>query len=178
MPRAIELSTAYARLILQSGVGTAEQLLAGVPMSVAELGDSEFLGLAELGPIFRNYNRLVNNPAWTVSVGSQFNVSVHGPLGFAALSAPTLGEAMDVMSSLYASRSNAILAQTIATDSHYVLEMVDATGEPDFARWLAEVLMKVVETLLATILGHPVGRNVLISFKHAAPDDPAPLLAF
>jgi AraC-like DNA-binding protein len=177
MERNPELSAAYARLILQSGVGTPEELLRDVELSADALADREFIGVADLGPIFRNYDRLVRDRAWTAKLGSRFNISVHGPLGFAALSAPTLGEALDVMGSLYASRSNAMRARTYATDSHYVVEMVDATGEPDFARWLGEVTMKIVETLLATILGHPVGRNVLISFAHPRPDDAEALLA-
>ena len=169
MPRTLELSAAYARLILQSKVAAPSELLHGVDLTPADIADMEFIAVADLGPIFRNYDRLVASSAWTAELGEQFNIGVHGPLGFAALSAPTLGEALDVMGSLSASRSNAMVLDTRATDSHYILRITDVTGEQDFARWLAEVILKIVEVLLATILAHPVGRNVLVSFSHPPP---------
>jgi AraC-like DNA-binding protein len=177
MSRKPELSAAYARLILQSKVASTSELLRGVNLSARDIADMEFIEVADLGPIFRNYDRLVNDRAWTAKLGTQFNIGVHGPLGFAALSAPTLGEALDVMGDLSASRSSAMALDTFATDSYYVLRMKDVTGEPDFGRWLAEVLTKIVEALLATILGHPVGTNVRITFAHPAPEDADELLA-
>jgi len=177
MPREIELSAAYARLALQSGVAPAADLLRGMASTEHELADAEFIEAAELGILFRNYDRCVNDCAWTARLGSQFSIAAHGPLGFAALSAPTLGAAMDVMGNLYASRNTAMTAHTYATDTHYLLHVDDATGESDFARWLVEVVVKVVEVLLSTILGHPVGKNVLISFMHAPPADGGRLIA-
>lgn len=177
MSRNPELSAAYARLVLQSGVAPVPRLLQGARLSARDIADREFIDVADLGPIFRNYDRLVEDRAWTAKLGAQFNIGAHGPLGFAALSAPTLGEALDVMADLYPSRSSAMVLDTFATDSHYVLRLRDLTVEPDFGRWLAEVLAKIVETLLATILGHPVGRNVRIHFAHGAPAEAETLLA-
>ncbi len=177
MSRNIELSAAYARLALQSGVASAAELLRGVACTEDELADAEFIDASQLGVLFRNYDRCVGDCAWTARLGSQFSIAAHGPLGFAALSAPTLGEAMDVMGTLYASRNTAMTARTYATDAHYLLHIDDVTGEPDFARWMTEVILKIVELLLATILGHAVGKNVLISFMHAAPTDSARLIA-
>jgi len=177
MFRKIEISAAYARLVLQSGVAPAAELLRGVASTENALPEAEFIDAAQLGVLFRNYDRCVNDCAWTARLGAQFSIAAHGPLGFAALSAPTLGEAMDVMGTLYASRNTAITAHTYVTDTHYLLHVDDATGESDFARWLVEVVLKVIEVLLATILGHPVGKNVLISFAHAPPADSARLIA-
>jgi AraC-like DNA-binding protein len=177
MSRKIEMSAAYARLTLQSGVAPAAELLRGVGRTEESLADADFIDAAELGILFRNYDRCVNDCAWTARLGSQFSIAAHGPLGFAALSAPTLGEAMDVMGNLYASRNTAMTARTCATDTHYLLQLADVTGEPDFARWMVEAILKIIEVLLATILGHPVGRNVLISFTHAPPADRERLVA-
>jgi AraC-like DNA-binding protein len=171
MPRKIEMSAAYARLALQSGVAPAAELLRGVASTEDALADAEFIDASELGVLFRNYDRCVNDCAWTARLGSQFSIAAHGPLGFAALSAPTLGDAMDVMGTLYASRNTAMTAHTYATGTHYVLRIEDVTGVPDFARWMMEAILKIVEVLLSSILGHPVGKNVLISFMHAPPSD-------
>src|SRR5690606_29938115 len=134
----------------------------GVGLAEEALVDMEFIEAAKLATLFRNYHRCVDDRAWTARLGSQFNIAAHGPLGFAALSAPTLGDALDVMGSLHESRNTAMRAETFATDTHYVMRVEDATGEPDFSYWLIEVVLKVVEELLSAILGHPVGKNVLI----------------
>ncbi len=177
MPRKIELSAAYARLTLQSGVASAAELLQGVAITEQALADAEFIDASALGVLFRNYDRCVNDCAWTARLGSQFSIAAHGPLGFAALSAPTLGDAMDVMGTLYQSRNTAMTARTYATDTHYRLNIEDVTGVPDFARWMMEAVLKIVEMLLSSILGHPVGKNVLISFMHAPPSKSKQLIA-
>jgi AraC-like DNA-binding protein len=177
MSRKLELSAAYARLALQSGVATPTELLQGVSITAEMLADMEFVDAADLAQVFRNYHHHVNDRAWTARIGSQFNIAAHGPLGFAALSAPTLGDSLDVIGTLYPSRNTAMTAKTFATDSHYLLEIEDLTGEPDFASWLAEVVLKVAEALTATVLGHPVGNNVVISFTHAEPPGAAQLIA-
>lgn len=177
MPRKIELSAAYARLTLQSGVAPARELLHGVSFSAHALADMEFIDASDLAVLFRNYNRVAPDRGWTARLGSQFNMAAHGPLGFAALCAPTLGEALEIMGTLNAARNTAISAELIATESHYELRVEDLTGEPDFCIWLVEVVLKVLEALISTILGHPVGRNVVISFAHPAPADPSRLIA-
>lgn len=177
MGRKIELSAAYARLALQSGVAPASELLQGVGITEADLAEMEFIDATDLAALFRNYARCAPDRGWTTRLGSQFNMAAHGPLGFAALCAPTLGEALEIMGTLNASRNTAIKSELLATDSHFELRVEDVTGEPDFSTWLVEVVLKVLEALISTILGHPVGRNVVISFNHPAPVDPSPLVA-
>src|SRR5262245_10879293 len=132
MSRKIELSAAYARLVLQSGVAPAEQLLHGVGLTEKVLAEMEFIEATDLAALFRNYDRCATDRARTARLGSQFNMAAHGPLGFAALSAPTLGEALEVMGTLSASRTTAIRAELLATPTHYALRVEDATGDPDF----------------------------------------------
>ena len=177
MARTIELSAAYARLTLHSGVAPPEQLLRGVGLTEETLAGMEFINACDLAKLFRNYDRCVRDRAWTTRLGAQFNIATHGPLAFAALSAPTLGAALDVMGTLQECRNTALRAEIFATDTHYVLRVKDMTGEADFAQWLVEVVIKVVEELLSAILGHPAGKNVLIRFSHPQPRDAGQLLA-
>jgi AraC-like DNA-binding protein len=177
MRREPELSAAYARLALQSGVAPAPELLRGTSLSEKALARMDFIAASELAILFRNYDRCVNDSAWTARLGSQFNIAAHGPLGFAALSAPTLGEALDTICQLMPSRNTAATARTDATTTHYCAYIEHVAGPPDFGRWLVEVILKILEVLLASILGHPVGGNVAISFAHCAPRDAERLLA-
>jgi AraC-like DNA-binding protein len=177
MSRTIELSAVYARLILQSGIAETAELLRGSDITESALAEQEFIAALDLANIFRNFDRYAPDRGWTARLGAQFNMATHGPLGFAALSAPTLGEALDVMGALQESRNTALSAQTFATDTHYVMRVTDVTTEPGFRDWLVEVVLKIVEELFSTILGHRVGKNVLICFSHPQPPGAAPLLA-
>jgi len=177
VPRKLELSAAYARLVLHSGVAPPSELLTGVGIAEETLAEMEFIDAPALSVLFRNYDRCANDRGWTARLGSQLNIAAHGPLGFAALSAPSLGEALEVMATLSASRNTAISAQVHATDTYYALHVADLTGEPDFSIWLVETVLKVLEALISAILGHPVGKNVIVSFAHAAPRDAAHLIA-
>lgn len=175
--RSAELSAAYVRLVLQSGVASIGQLLRGSGISQPTLAEREFVDAADLAVVFRNYDRCIADRAWTAHLGAQLNVASHGPLGFAALSAPTLGEALDVMATLYPSRNTAMTATTQITATHFAFQAQGTTGEPDLDQWLVEVVLKVMEGLLGAVLGHPVGKNVLISFQHDAPKDSDRLIA-
>jgi AraC-like DNA-binding protein len=177
MSRNVELSVAYARLVLQSGVASPNDLLQGARVTGEALAEMEFINATDLAVLFRNYDRFASDRAWTARLGSQFNMAAHGPLGFAALSAPTLGEALDVMGNLSASRTTALNVHLVTTPTHYALHIRDVTGDPGFSVWMIEVVLKIVEVLIATIIGHPVSKNVVISFCHAAPADAARLIA-
>ena len=177
MPRPPELSAAYARLALQSGVAPATELLRGTSVSEEALVAMDFIEADQLAMLFRNYAHCVRDSAWTARLGSQFNIAAHGSLGFAALSAPTLGEALDVICNLMPSRNTAATARTAVAGAHYCAYIENIVGPPDFGRWLVEVILKILEVLLASILGHPVGKNVILSFAHPAPDGAERLLA-
>lgn len=169
MARTSEVAAAYARLVLQSGVIRPATLLRGVDLTEQVVATQEFVAAAELAALFENYHQHVKDPTWTAKLGAQLNIAAHGPLGFAALSAPTLGEALDVMGEFLAVRNTAMTARSIATPTLYLLEFEDSFGEPQFHCWMVEVVVKIVEVLLANILGHPVGRNVVIRLAQPTP---------
>lgn len=168
MSRVPEVSAAYARLVLQSGQVSPTELLEGTGLTEPGVARMEFIPAEQLKIVFRNFDAHVRDPTWTTRLGTQLNVAAHGPLGFAALSAPTLGAAMDVMGELATCRNTATTMTMRADHTHYALLLEDATGDALFFRWIAEVVLKIVEILLATIIGHPVGKNVLITFSHPA----------
>ncbi len=177
MSRVPEVAAAYARLVLQSGQMSPADLLEGTGLTEHALADTEFVPAAQLTLLFRNFAEHVNDSTWTTQLGTRLNVAAHGPLGFAALSAPTLGAAMDVMGELAACRNTATQMSMCETDTHYSLHLHPATDDLQFYRWISEVVLKIIEIMLATIIGHPVGRNVVISFPHPAPADATALCA-
>lgn len=171
MARLPEVSRAYVRIALQSEVASPEALLANTGLTEEKLAVTEFIPATDLATIFRNYDRHASNRAWPAELGAKFNVAAHGPMGFAALSAPTLGDALDVFATLYPSRVTAIEAKTFNTPTHTIMQIEHVTGDGEFGEWLVEVIMKIAESLLEAVLGHPVGKNVAIHFAHKTPEE-------
>lgn len=171
MPAAIEISTAYARLTLQSKLLSAEDVLHGTGVTEDYLMSADYIDWQILAAIFRNIGMQQNvSPAWAAYLGGQFSANAHGPLGFAALSAPTLGAAVEALIEFYPARVSAITTRLEATGDRYVMHLHDVTGDEDFARSLGEIVLKVVESLLAAILGHPVSENVVVNLMRPATD--------
>jgi AraC-like DNA-binding protein len=177
MPRLLEISSAYARLSLQSELLPPERALAGTGLSEPELAELEFIDWRALAQIYSNIAAAVTMPDWAPLLGSRFNITAHGPLGFAAISAPTLGEALLVLGTLYPVRNNAIRAEVGLEQGRYYLWLEDLTGDRDFCRVMSEIILKVAESLLSAILGHPVGANVRVAFAHSPPPGASQIIA-
>ncbi len=144
-------------------------LLQGTGYTLAEVEALEYIPAEALAMLLQNIDAAGFEPGWAARVGEQFHISAHGPLGFAALSAPTLGDALDVMIRYHAVRVTSITAEMIERDNQLLFVIHDLTGEAQYAQWLAETVLKVIESLIETIMGHPVGEQVTISFTAPAP---------
>jgi AraC-like DNA-binding protein len=170
MPAPLEISTAYARLTLQSELLPVDGLLEGTGVTAEFLMSADYIDWRILAAIFHNIDQQREaSSAWAARLGGQFSASAHGSLGFAALSAPSLGAAVEALAEFYPARVTAIATELELTDSRYVWNVLDVTGDAEFARSLAEIVLKVVESLLAAILGHPVSDNVVVSLMRPRP---------
>ncbi len=169
MSRGLEVSAAYARLTLQAELLPVDRLLRGTGLSEDDLASEEFFPWQSLAQMYRNVADEVEDNAWGPRLGAQLNVAAHGPLGFAALSAPTLGEALEVMGTLYPVRLNTIHIQTELNRNRFYVYLEDLTNDGEYFRWISEVILKVLETMINSILGHPVSKNSIVAFAHLAP---------
>ncbi len=163
------IANAYPLLLLRSAPQPAETLLAGTGLTESDLHARDYIGFEQMAVVARNFDAHSEDPAWSARLGSQLNVSTHGPEGFAALSAPTLGAALEVMAELYPVRTTTLTAELQLVENHYRYAMTDLTGDELYARWTMEASIRVMECLIETIVGHPVGSNVIISFASPAP---------
>jgi AraC-like DNA-binding protein len=163
-------SSAYALLFLRGSRLPADQVLADTGLTEAGLQSSDYISSVHMGQILRNIEASEVEPGWSVRIGAQLSVSTHGPLGFAALSAPTLGAALQVMAEFHQVRVSTMSVELQQVGKRLRFAMYDITGDEAYARWVFEVTLKVLESLIETIMGHPVGDQVTISFTHPAPE--------
>jgi AraC-like DNA-binding protein len=165
----LEISAAYVRVIAQSQLATPAQLLAGTDIEPEALRQADYLDWHVLARMLHNLDALATGPEWTAQLGATLGLTAHGPLGFAALSAPTLGEALTVLADWYPVRNATFVGAICEREGRFGLVLENRVEDAAYERWVTELVFKVVETLLGTILGHRVGGNVWLDFAHAAP---------
>lgn len=88
--------TTYTRILLQRWPAQASELLLGTGLQASALHSLPTITAARQLTIFGNAMRLAGRSQWALDFGRQLNINSHGPLGFAALSAPTLGDGLEV----------------------------------------------------------------------------------
>jgi len=160
---ATEISAAYARLTIRSGLLPTEELLMGVDVNLEDLLSTEYVDWRVLATMFHNIEAADSvSPTWAARLGGQFSANAHGSLGFAALSAPTLGHAVETLAEFYPARVTAVAIEQEQRDGYYVVKVLDRTNDDTFGQYLAELVLKVIESLLSAILGHPVSDNVVV----------------
>lgn len=162
-------STTYVKICLRLSQLPVSQLLAGCGLTEHDLNTQGFIDARCHAVIMRNIDRSADEPAWAAISGSQFGISSHGAIGFAALSAPTLGAALQLMTDFHAVRTNTFDASLEKNDDRYQFKMWDLTGDDQYARWVAEGTLKVLQTLIETIIGHPDGANIRFYFNFPRP---------
>src|SRR4029450_9299761 len=90
----LPMSAAYFELALREFGGTPDAdaaLREGT--GVTAHGRSGEITLGQQLQQVRNLNRLAG-PGWGLRLGRRFEVATHGPLGYAAVSAPTLADSL------------------------------------------------------------------------------------
>jgi len=148
-----DAAAAYVRLILQ-GLGISPGIvLAGTGISVEGLDELEFVPWQSLAVIFDNLDAHAGSVVWPVELGARLNITSHGAVGFAALTAPTAGDAVATIATYYRARITAVEMNLREENNVLRLTIGDVTGDPAFAGRIALIVMKVVESLLAAILG-------------------------
>ena len=101
MPRppltALPVPATYTRLLLQRWPARAPALLRGTGLGAADLVGRDAISAAQQLIVLRNAATLAGRPGWAFEFGAALGLASHGPLGFAAVSAATLGEGLEVL---------------------------------------------------------------------------------
>lgn len=144
----------YSRLMLQRRPAAATRLLAGTALTPEALVRQGSITVAEQLTVFRNARGLTARPDWALDFGRQLNINSHGPLGFASVSAPTLGEGISTLAAFARVRAPYLDFRVVEQERQYVLEFV-TTGYPldDLEGAFVEILQQVARSYTHAVLG-------------------------
>ena len=162
----------YFRIVLRE-LGTSPErraeLLEGTGVSATQLADPAAEGTlgAQLTQM-RNAARY-SAPGWSLDVGRRFELGAQGPLGFAMISAPTLGAAVDVMARYGHVRSPWFRLHVERDARRWGIVVQRLMREPyDVDVALLEVMWLSAQALVESVLGRAMTEAV-IGCDYAAP---------
>jgi AraC-like DNA-binding protein len=109
--------------------------------------------------------------SWVIQYADHLGVGSHGPLSFAALSAPNLRSAIDVVANFSSIRSSGTQVQLRQNDQRLEYVLRDLTQRTLVGRWLIESNLLVIQRLIEAIIAHPLGAYAEIHFAYPKPAD-------
>jgi len=144
----------YTRLLLQRWPTAAERLLAGTDLSQDALLRHGVISVSQQLQVFRNARALAASDDWALDFGRQLNINSHGPLGFAAISAPTLGEGMEALAAFARIRAPYVEFSVFEQERRLILRF-DTTNHPigDLDVAVVEILAQVGLSYVRAVLG-------------------------
>jgi AraC-like DNA-binding protein len=168
----LPMPATYFRIVLRELGTTAARrarLLIDTGLTDGPLGDPSLeITLGQQLTLMRNATRL-GDPGWTLDVGRRFDLGAQGPLGFAMISAATLGAALDVMVKYGHVRSpwfRVRVERDRGVWGFVVQRQIHLDAAMDIA--MLEVLMLSAQALVEAVLGRPM-REARITLDYAKP---------
>ena len=173
MPHPLDLlpvPATYTRVLLQRLAGAEERLLAGTGLLPESSNLPSEITVAQQLQVFRNAMTIAQRPDWGVEFGKLLNISSHGPLGFAALSAPTLGEGLEVLARFARIRAPYLNFRVRETTDRMIFELLtDIYPLGELETPLGEIVLQIACSYAEAVMADRIGESiVLLNF-------PAPL---
>lgn len=162
-----QASKAYLLIAISLEFAPVLKLLEGTSLSETTLANCESINMTDAIQVVSNLNKYSNTPNWPAILGKHLGVSTHGPVGYASISAPSLGKALATFLQWYVIRSECYVAQIKEHQEYMEIIITDTTGDMGYAEFFFEALMRAFEVLI-NLLGQSTEATTQIYFKTAA----------
>ena len=165
------MPAAYVKVFLQHAA--SEQLpiaplLSGTRISVESLMESgHAVSFLDTRQVLENVTRLLE-PGWHLSLAQRLTIPSHGPLGFAAVTAPDLRASVDVLLRFIGTRAPYIWLAGAIEDDQFVIRLFETTDMGEERRALMELALAAIQGMLERPLGREL-QGARISFAYPAP---------
>jgi AraC-like DNA-binding protein len=163
-----QASKAYLLIAMSLDFAPILKLLEGTDLSETALADCESIDISDAIQVVRNLNKYSNTPNWPAILGKHLGVSTHGSVGYASISAPSLGKALATFLQWYVIRSECYIAQIKEHQESIEITITDTTGDRGYAEFFFEALMRAFEVLINLLVGQSAEVATQIYFKTAA----------
>ncbi|HEX6243877.1 MAG TPA: AraC family transcriptional regulator [Polyangiales bacterium] len=171
-PDPVSIPAVYARelIALSERFGVApERLLEGFGKSQAELNDPALrIPLKNMGQLTKRALALTNEPGLAFYMGLQMRLSQHGFLGFAAMTARDLGEAVALAERFGSTRTTAISLHLVVEGALAAVTLEEHVDLGELREFLVVALFSGMAQLAQAVTGRQLNGVVDLSFEEPA----------
>ena len=165
------LPATYLKLFLQHAVSekqSIDKLLEGTGLQTdVLLAGDQAVSFAATRRVLCNVSGILG-PAWHLSLAPRLTVPAHGPLGFAAVTAPDLRASVDVLLRFFGIRGPYLRLAGSLEGEEYVIRFYETTDMGEEHNALVELALLAVQALLERPLGRDL-QGARIALAYPAP---------
>lgn len=171
MDYAPQINKAYLLIVVSLDLAPIEALFQGTDFTLEALQKTDSVNVHKMIPVVHNLMRYSNMDNVTAIYGQHLGVTAHGPVGYATLSAPTLGRALETFLEWFQVRCQTYSGKVIERDEYFELQVFDTTGDELFEAVFFEAFMRAFEVMIGLVLGHPPKNETTLHFKICTSDN-------
>lgn len=165
------MPAAYLNVFLQHAASEklpVGPLLAGTGLSADDLLQAnQAVSFKHMRQVMANATRLLG-PGWHLSLAHRLTTPSHGPLGFAAVTAPDFRAAVDVLLRFIGIRGPFLSLAGAVENESFVIRLFETTDLGDEQQALVELALLTIQNLLERPLGRELD-GAQISFAWSPP---------
>ncbi|WP_255374888.1 MULTISPECIES: AraC family transcriptional regulator [unclassified Oleiphilus] len=120
-------------------------------LTIESLSTTEMISLSDAIQIVHNVNKYSYTPIWPAIYGKHLGVATHGPIGYAAVSAPTVGRALSTFIEWFQIRSASYVSKIIESEENFEIVVFDTSGDDAYKQFFFESLMRAFEVLISLL---------------------------
>lgn len=167
----LKMPLPYLKIFLQHAVEEnlpVESLLADTGLTVDALsGGESSVSLGDMLFVLARVTRLLG-PGWHLALARRLTVPAHGPLGFAVVTAPDLGAAVDVMIRFIGIRTPFLWLSGALENDWFIIRLHENTELGEQRQLMIELILLSLQNLIRRPLGREL-RGARLVFDHPAP---------
>lgn len=167
MQRVPQANKTYLLIAMRLDFVESDKIFKGTSLTKAMLQDRETIDMSDAIVIVHNIYQYCTIEHWPALLGEHLGASTHGPVGYASLSAATLGQALATFVKWYVIRCECYRVKIIEQMEHMDIVIEDTTADQRYEKFFFEALMRALEVLIHTIMGDVTGIKTEIHFKTA-----------
>ena len=154
-----QVSADYAVVIAREAQKRGTDLLFNTPFTLKVLEQLEFVPLEPFIELLARFTELYQDPEWGFELGKKLSMFSHGPLGFGAVSAPTIGEGLAFFARFISTRADYLRGTFEADAQKATLKLTFKPYILAHRQRMSETLSIIIEELVSSSGGNAAVLN-------------------
>lgn len=165
----VQVQTTYVLIAAQMNLAPIEKVFEEAGLSLAEIQSLQSLDLDSVLKLVRNIDKLAYTPIWPAMLGSQVGAVSHGPVGYATLSAPSIGSAIATFFKWFKLRGDIYEEAIVEKEDLFEVSVKDTSSDEVLEYVFFETVAKAMEEMVKNLGTSVASSGTQIHFKRKKP---------